>query len=141
MNFPSLTFYTQRLPAGVGGLAVGPVVLIQPQYCNDVGIHCHEQEHVRQWWVVGLVAGVLVGALVDLTLALAFVIGVHPMLYQFVRRYRQWAEVRAYVVQMRFPNASGVPLTLAGAAMRLMFSRYRLRLTLSEAKFLLLKGL
>ena len=138
MKFPSLTFYTDRLPRGVGGDAHGPVVRIRPIYRSDVGLHEHEQEHVNQWWVVGLVSAALL-SFVDVY-AMLIAVGVHPALYRFVRQYRLWAEVRAYRIQMQYPNASGVPLTLESAALRLMSPRYDLRLTMGMAKELLLAG-
>ena len=143
MKFPSLTFSTDRLPRGVGGDAHGPVVRIRPVYRNvflgiDVGLHEHEQEHVNQWWVVGLVSAALL-SMVDVY-AMLIAVGVHPALYRFVRPYRLWAEVSAYRVQMQYPNASGVPLTLESAALRLMSPRYDLRLTMGMAKELLLAG-
>ena len=135
MKWPSLTIYTDRLPDGVGGVAHGPLVLIRPQYRADEGIHQHEYEHVGQWWVAGLASAVLL-ALVDVRLA-GLAIGVHPALYYLVRPYRLWAEVCAYRVQRQFPNASGVPLSLDGAAMRLMSPRYDLRLSVAQARALL----
>ena len=57
MCYPSITLYTDNLPPDVGGCANGPIVRIRPKYRNDTGIHAHEAEHVRQWWV-----GVLLGA-------------------------------------------------------------------------------
>ena len=126
MKFPSLTFYTDWLPYGVGGAANGPVVRIRPLYRHDVGIHKHEYQHVNQFWVVGL-AAVFVLGLVDVTLALAG-FAAHPLLYKFCRKYRLLCEVSAYKVQMQFPNASGARLSLDGAAQRLMSPSYDLRL-------------
>ena len=126
MKFPSITFYTERLPSGVGGATNGPVVRIRPLYRHDVGIHKHEAEHVKQFWVVGLVAAVVL-ALVDVTLAPAG-LAAHPLLYKFCRKYRLLCEVSAYKVQMQFPNASWARLSLDGAAQRLMAPRYDLRL-------------
>ena len=126
MKFPSLTFYTDRLPNDVGGRTNGPIVRIRPLYLADVGIHKHEYEHVKQFWSVGLVAAVLL-ALVDLSLTLGG-FAAHPLLYKFCRKYRLVCEVSAYKVQMQFANASGARLSLDGAAQRLMSPRYDLRL-------------
>ena len=139
MKFPSLTFYTDRLPKGVGGDAHGPIVRIRPIYRGDVGLHEHEQAHVNQWWVVGLVSAALLSHMVNVA-AMPLAVAVHPALYRFVRQYRLWAEVRAYCIQMQYPNSSGVPLTLESAALRLMSPRYNLRLTLGMAKEWLLTG-
>ncbi len=61
----------------------------------------------------------------------------HVVLYRYVRAYRQWAEVQAYRVQMRYPRADGTYLSLDDAAWRLTASRYDLGLTLTEARDLL----
>lgn len=131
----SLIFYTNRLPDGVGGRAYGPVILIRPEYRNDVGIHKHEEEHVRQWLHLTLLS-----ALVLLAVywpLLPFAAGVFPILYHYSRQVRRWAEVRAYRVQMQYPNASRVFLTLDQAAARLLSPRYDLRLVFDQAKALL----
>lgn len=86
---PSLTIYTDNLPANVGGCANGPVVRIRPKYRDDAGIHAHEDEHVEQWYV-----GVMIGVLAALTMSsipsewsewwqmpLAVGIGLHPLAY------------------------------------------------------------
>jgi hypothetical protein len=73
--FPGLLFYTEKLPAGCGGCANGPIIRIRPRYQNDKGLHEHEAEHVRQWWRT---------------------LGLHSLLYLVSRKYRLWAEVAAY---------------------------------------------
>lgn len=111
MHYPSWTIYTDNLPPDVGGCANGPVVRIRTRYRNDTGIHAHEAEHVRQWYV-----GVMIGALAALTIAsissewsgywplvLVAGIGLHPAAYLLL--HRLWAEVRAYRIQLRhYPN-------------------------------------
>lgn len=111
---PVPVFYTDRLPGGVGGRAIGPVVQIRPRYRErgDEGIHQHELEHVRQWWAT---------------------LGLHSPLYLAARRYRLWAEARAYAVQMRYPNGLGGALTLEDAAWRLTQPRYRLGINVERA--------
>jgi hypothetical protein len=77
---PALVFYTDNLPENVGGRAHGPVILIKKKHRDDKGIHEHELEHVKQWCV---------------TLTL------HPLLYKFSKKYRLWAELRAYKKQLK----------------------------------------
>ncbi len=136
-KWPSAVFYTDKLPEGVGGDAHGPVVRIRPKYRSDEGIHRHELEHVQQWWVVSLVSVVLLAVVFGMSMMVLSAIGVHSLLYMLVRPYRQWAEVRAYRIQMRYPNASGVPLSLDSAALRLTNVRYKFGLTVEQAKQLL----
>src|SRR3990167_4531984 len=61
----------------------------------------------------------------------------HAVLYKFARAYRQWAEVMAYRVQMRYPDRHGKRLSLDDAAYRLTGARYDLGLTLSEARVMI----
>lgn len=135
---PSLTIYTDNLPPGVGGCANGPVVRIQPKYRDDTGIHAHEAEHVRQWY-----AGVLIGVLAALTLTifpalekwsdwwpLALIAGcaLHPLAYLLLPRYRLWAEVAAYRIQLRHYAGDRTEMFAGFIA-----SRYRLEITPGEA--------
>lgn len=151
MRWPALITFTP-LPDGVGGEARGPLVRIAPQYRGDEGILRHELEHVRQWWVAGL----MVAALFALALIAsahfglsdgmgsdvgAFDLGAfwplafmsHSLAYRFIRRYRIWAEVQAYRAQMRHPDNQGGRLSAQGAAARLMSPRYRTGLSYPQA--------
>lgn len=134
--FLTITIYTDRLPADVGGCANGPVVRIRPRYRDDAGIHAHEAEHVRQWYM-----GVLIGVLAALTISsipsqwsawwpLALIAGcaLHPLAYLLLPRYRLWAEVRAYREQLRhYPDDRS--RLFAG----FLASKYRLEITPGEA--------
>lgn len=148
MRWPCWITYTDLLPDGVGGLAHGPRVLIRPWYRDDLGIVHHELEHVRQWWVAGLVvASLIVLALIaavrfgGLDEGLAVRIGAfwpvafmsHSLAYRFIRRYRIWAEVKAYREQMCYPDNQGGCLSAQGAAARLMSPRYRTGLSYTQA--------
>lgn len=64
ITYPHIAFYTDSLPDNVGGRANAFVVRIRIKYRDDIGIHAHECEHVRQWW-----AGVMIGVLAALVLA------------------------------------------------------------------------
>ena len=110
---PALIFYTDDLPEGVGGQANGPYVRIRPKYEGDEGILYHELTHVWQWWLT---------------------LGLHSLLYLFVREYRLWAEVQAYRVQMKYPRADGAHLSLDDAAWKLSTPRYDLGITPTEAR-------
>lgn len=141
---PSKTIYTDKLPEDVGGCANGPVVRIRTKYRADVGIHAHEAEHVRQWYV-----GVLIGALAAFMLAyipefahwfiwwpLALTAGcaLHPLAY-LLPRYRLWAEARAYRIQLKhYPDDRS--RLFAG----FLASKYRLEITPGEAFNAITKG-
>lgn len=137
---PSKTLYTDNLPAGMGGCANGPVIRIRNKYRDDTGIHAHEAEHVRQWY-----AGVLIGVLVALAIlltstnwsawwpvALTSGLGLHPLAYRLLPRYRLWAEARAYRIQLRHytDDRSGL---FAG----FLAGRYNLTISRAEAAAIL----
>lgn len=108
-----LTFYTDRwMPDGVAACARGPVIFIRPAYRGDRGLLEHERVHRRQWLLT---------------------LGLHSFAYLLVRRYRLWAEVRAYQEQMRWPDRKGNRLSIVQAAARLSKPLYRLGLTLDQA--------
>lgn len=109
MYMPHITIYTDNLPANMAGCANGPVIRIRPKYKNDAGLHAHEMEHVRQWYVF-VALGALVSALLRFAPSLAtyaawwqlpaiLSISVHSLAYLLLPSYRLWAEVQAYVLQ------------------------------------------
>lgn len=145
MRWPSWTIYTVALPTDLAGSARGPVVCIRPKYRSNLGLHAHEYEHVRQWWASGLTAVALIVASAvasGLPSASCFApigFALHPILYAASRRYRLWAEVRAYRMQMMLPNTDGVRLPIDGAAVRLINPRYRFDLTIDAARAALMR--
>lgn len=137
MTLPSITIYTDNLPTDVGGCANGPVVRIRTRYRDDTGIHAHEAEHVRQWYV-----GVLIGALAVLAissmpsewsgywpLALSAGCALHPLAYMLLPRYRLWAEARAYRIQ-----ASCYPDDRTRLFAGFLASRYGLTVSVDDAE-------
>lgn len=145
MRYPSLTIYTDNLPPDVGGCANGPVVRIRTKYRDDPGIHAHEAEHVRQWYV-----GVLIGVLAALAMiglpvpakcsewwpvALSAGCALHPLAYMLLARYRLWAEARAYRIQLKhYPDDRSK--LFAG----FIASEYGLEITPGEALNAITKG-
>jgi hypothetical protein len=79
MKYP-LVFYTTSLPEGVAGRANGPIIRINNDYKDDYGLYKHELMHVKQWF---------------------FTLGIHPILYKLIPKYRLWAEVQCYKEQAR----------------------------------------
>ena len=115
MRWP-LVFYTDALQEWQAGCANGPVIRIRPAYKGDEGLYQHELTHVKQW---------------------VLTLGMHPLLYLTVRRYRQWAEATAYREQMRYPDAKGGSLSLDNAAARLAGPGYSLGITVEHARNIL----
>lgn len=87
------------------GEARGPLIRILERKKDDLGVLEHEKCHVRQWW---------------------FTLGFHPLLYRFSKRYKFWAEVKAFKQQMKYhPNPWWYAQVLA--------ERYDLGITRDEA--------
>lgn len=136
MRFPSLTIYTDNLPSDVGGCANAFVVRIRNKYRDDSGIHAHEAEHVRQWWmgvVIGVLAALAISSIPSVwpaywPLALSAGCGLHPLAYLLFPRYRLWAEARAYRIQLKhYPDDRS--LLFAG----FLASKYGLGVSVDEA--------
>lgn len=140
MKLPHLVIYTNRLPDGVAGAANGPLVRIRPAYRHDTGLYAHEYRHVQQWYLASVMTALLLAVLVLvcggvkgplLALWPAALVG-HSLAYLLWPRYRLWAEVDAYRVQMCYG------LSLDAAAVRLASPVYGLGLTSARARSLLL---
>jgi hypothetical protein len=80
MKYP-LVFYVDSLPNGFGGMAYGPVIRILERLRGDEGIRQHELVHVWQWF---------------------FSLGLLPILYYFIPKFKLWCEVQAYKVQLQY---------------------------------------
>jgi hypothetical protein len=85
---------------GVIGWQMWFVIAIDPDYADDEGLYQHELTHVKQWAVVTLATGIVLG-LIWLPLAIMSP-SVHAALYMFIRRYRCWCEARAFARQTKF---------------------------------------
>ena len=109
MRYPVI--YSNNIAEWQAGFAWGPLIFIRPAYREDEGLYQHELTHVKQWF---------------LTLTL------HWFLYR-IRRYRLWAEARAYHKQMQYPDRNGKNLSLDDAAERLA-ANYDLGITVEQAK-------
>lgn len=112
MRWP-LVFYTDfGVPQGFSGCARGPAVFIRPTSKGDAGLLAHEMVHVGQWFAT---------------------LGLHSFLYLLSKRYRLWAEVQAYRVQLEHSPESAYIFALYLA------TRYRLPVDRDQAMALLRK--
>jgi hypothetical protein len=137
MRLPSITVYTGNLPPNVNGRTNAFVVRIRPECKDDIGVHNHEYTHVKQWYKT-LAAWLMFSTLLvagtyeNLGYALAPVaiagIGLHSLLYMFVRSYRLEAEAQAYAEQVK----SGA--NLDDMANDLADDSYKLGITKEQAK-------
>lgn len=136
----AILIYTDNLPDNVGGAANAFVVRIRPKYKDDAGIHRHEYEHVKQWWIASFVvcAALAVGSfafkyqIAFATLGLA----AHSMAYLFIDKYRLYAEAKAFAEQVK-PDHSDIEVMSA----RLAGEHYGLHITLAQATAEILKYL
>jgi hypothetical protein len=139
MKLPHLVIYTDRLPDGVAGAANGPLVRIRPAYRSDAGLHAHEYRHVQQWYHAAAMTAAMLACLAmasglpwwQLLPLLPASLASHPLAYLLWPRYRLWAELEAYRVQMRYG------LDADTAAARLMSPCYGFGLKDKEARRLL----
>ena len=69
-------------------ITLATIILIRPQFKNDVGVVEHEKVHVKQFWRYW---------------------GLFPFLYLFSKTYRLKFEVEAFKKQLEFnPSAIGL---------------------------------
>ena len=107
---PHLLFYVKDLGTKAGE-ANGPVVRIKKGYENDLGIHAHEALHVKHWYCS---------------------LGLSPLLYLLVKRFRLWAEVQCYKVQLKHHPVS-LRDSYRWIFARFISTRYNLNTTVEEA--------
>lgn len=120
----------------MGGEAFGPFISIKPKYKSDIGLHVHEYEHVKQWYMwIAIFALLGVGAFFAtayLPLALTvtgFGIVAHNALYAIIKPYQKWCEVRCYRKQIaEYPK--GHPIEFA---VRALMNKYSFKMTRKEA--------
>jgi hypothetical protein len=134
---PNITIYTDKLPQNVNGSTNAFVVRIRSECKDDAGVHAHEYTHVEQWykalavWLV-LSALLVAGTYDSLGCSLAPIavagIGLHSLLYFFVRSYRLKTEAQAYAEQVK------AGANLADMANDLAGDSYKLGITKEQAK-------
>jgi len=112
LRFGYLLFIVDSKPEGHAGATKGPIVRIQQDYKDDVGLEKHEAGHVALWWIFALIVSAIGGIggfyfnpLAYILIPLSTI--VEPLLYNISSRYREWAEVRCYKRQLNYPPANG----------------------------------
>jgi len=78
---PIPVFYVEKVRDGFAGVSYGFFIKIAEKYKDDIGLLNHELHHCKQFYATGGV--------------------VHAFLYAFVSRYKYWAELTAYRVQLK----------------------------------------
>jgi len=130
------TQYTENIPNNFGGYTIGPWVRIRPKYKDDVGLHNHEYEHVRQFWVASFI-GIFIMSTLTFGLFLTGnfqeymygfpVLGfaLPAILYTFFDQYRFQAEIEAYAIQLNTYGTKLIPEWLITSIM----TKYKLNVT------------
>lgn len=98
MKLPHIVKYTDKVQAGNARLFY---VRINPRFKDDKGMHAHEYEHVKQWYASLPIAASLWLAFEHFAPYYAyFFVALIPFgfsaLYQFVKPFRYWTELRAF---------------------------------------------
>jgi hypothetical protein len=104
---PAYIKYTDDMPAWMGGYAKWFYVAIRPKYRDDKGIHAHELQHVKQWWITTLLATALIAAAVWYTKAPTYQyilcglgLVAFDLLHSTFQRFKLQLEVWAYKKQI-----------------------------------------
>lgn len=87
-------------------------ITISPSHKNDNGLLAHEIEHVKQFYRLPLI---------------------HGLLYRFSKKYRLYSEVRAYKEQLKYNYTPDLFATF-------ICERYNLNISKKEVLILLLEG-
>lgn len=143
MRYPTWTIYTDNIPVGFGGYAKAFVIFLRTKYRDDDGIHAHESEHVRQWYVgvmIGILAALAIASISSVWWPLALTAGcaLHPLAYQMQRMVTKTRpKFRKEVIEDCLDlNAGQMNAALYGAVQRLMakVAVLEARLSALEAK-------
>lgn len=139
-----MIIYTDKfLKNWQGGRQVWFIAIVRPKYRGDQSIVEHEREHIKQWalttflagWVCAFAAFVLhrhLGASCnDLLPLLVVPPSAHGLLYNLLRKYRLWAEVKAHRVSLAY-RPEQIEKYVQDIA-----QHYKLRISTDQAKSLL----
>jgi hypothetical protein len=133
---PAIIRYTDDMPAWMGGYAKWFYIAIRPKYRDDKGIHEHEKEHVKQWWLTTILAAVIIGAICYRTgysyAYMGFSVSVFQILYLVIPWFKLQMEVEAYRQQLKHYADDRVPLFA-----KFIATKYDLKITAEEAEQLL----
>ena len=81
-------------------------VKINPKFQYDTGLHAHEYEHVKQWYKMSFMLGVILLGLSaiysqNLLVLTPLIFTVHGLAYTYITKYRQYCEVQAFKEQLK----------------------------------------
>ena len=133
MKLPHIVRYTDSVPVGQQKAFI---VSINPEYKDDKGLHAHEYEHIKQWYITLLLSALVV------YLGLTYVSDVfyyfvavplvaHNLLYR-IRPYRKWSEAQAFKQSLKHYGIKHIDW-----AVNALVNDYNLNITRSDAEKLL----
>ncbi|HEX4918038.1 MAG TPA: hypothetical protein VFV43_09100 [Limnobacter sp.] len=139
-----IIYSDKTLKSWQGGRQFWFLAIIRPEHRGKRHIVEHEKEHIRQWWAVTATAAIALAVVVFGAIDMGHLLwrdeyfavcalppSLHGILYLASKRYRLWAEVRAYRVSLRYR-----PESLDHYA-RTLSEKYGLNITAENAKELL----
>lgn len=135
-----------QTPTGSNGIANAFCIRIRTGYENDEGLLHHEVDgHVWEWWIITLISAAILTAVAYATQLYglpnqfwalpAFSLMIQPLL-RLVKPYKQWSEVRAYKIQLKYP-VDGEPNPYLDKYAGCIANKYGLDVTKEEALRLL----
>lgn len=142
--FPTIIKYTEKVPNKFAGVAFMCFIKILPKYRFDVGLLKHEMTHVLQWYFWLLISMLISLGLHffnpemfdDTVFGYGLIIGacLHGAMYTLIPKYKLFAEVMAYRVQLHYCDKDRVDLFA-----KFITERYNLDVDIEEVKKLLRK--
>lgn len=96
-----IVIYTDKVEGGER-VKLLPIILINPKYKNDKGLHEHEYLHVKHWATITIVMFMCLFMLMHWAIALLIGWYAHGLLYTFVDKFRLWSEVQCYRKQLQY---------------------------------------
>ena len=107
---------------------------IKPKYKDDVGLHVHEYQHVKQWWawvVLFTILAAICFPLNPVLSAVLFSLGLvaHNACYMAVKPYAKACEISCYRKQIAcYPKGTSIEF-----AVRALMGKYKFKMTREEA--------
>jgi hypothetical protein len=122
MGSDMLVFYTDKIQ-GAYKMKLLPFVKMNSKHQNDIGLHQHEYEHVKQYLMLGVPAFIITLLLSNWFFALLAGAMAHDLLYTFSTKYRQWSEVSAFKKQLKYGGSIDIAAQKLSSDYGLMISK------------------
>lgn len=124
-----MVIYTDKVDKAYK-MSMLPLVKMNPTYKQDKGLHVHEYEHIKQYFMLFFVVGLICTPFLHWVFSLLLATSSHDLLYTFSAKYRQWCEVQAFKAQLKVGGS-------INKAAKALSEDYELNISFNEAKRLL----